>query len=304
MSEGLDPEYQGKLSDLELKDKLTEEYNQQSSQTAVKESKFPTEIVELPSKGLLYTKDNPLSSGKVELKYMTAKEEDILTTQSYIKQGVVIDKLLQALVVSNGEGKTIKFNDLMVGDKNAIMVAARLLGYGKDYECEMIDPFSSEQKSQKISIDLSTIDNKDLHETVRKNKHKNEFAFTLPKSKRKIVFKLLNHGNERKVDHLKKEAERKLRRARIKKGNHADPTLSLRTRQMIVSVDGNEEPAHLDNFVENEMLAQDARELRKYMLDMQPDVDLKFIFVSDETGDEKEMEIPIDVHFFWPDASL
>ena len=89
---------------------------------------FPTEIVELPSKGLLYPKDNPLSSGKIEMKYMTAKEEDILTNQNYIKQGVVLDKLMQSLIVS-----PCNYDDFVVGDKNAIMVASRILGYGKDY---------------------------------------------------------------------------------------------------------------------------------------------------------------------------
>ena len=93
--------------------------------------KFPTEIIELPSKGLVYSEDNPLSSGKIEMKYMTAKEEDILSNQSYIQKGVVLDKLLQSLIVSK-----INYQDLIVGDKNAIMIAARVLGYGKDYEFE------------------------------------------------------------------------------------------------------------------------------------------------------------------------
>tara|TARA_R100001015_G_C4626110_1_gene184944 strand:+ start:1575 stop:2486 length:912 start_codon:yes stop_codon:yes gene_type:complete len=303
MSEGLDPDYQGKLSDQELKQKLTEEYNQNKTVEEVKEQKFPTEIVDLPSKGLLYSKENPLSSGKVELKYMTAREEDILTTQSYIAQGVVIDKLLQSLVVGNGEGKPVKFNELLVGDKNAIMIAARLLGYGKDYDIEMNDPFAP-GKTQKLSIDLSVIDNKELHPDVEKAKHKNRFSFTLPRSKRKVVFRLLNHGNEKRVEHQKKDELKKLRRAKIKKDQHADPTLSLRTRQMILSVDGNDDSEYLDNFVKSEMLALDARALRNYMVKMQPDVDLKFLFVSDETGDEKEMEIPIDVNFFWPDADI
>ena len=87
-----------------------------------KKFKFPTEIVELPSKGLLYPKDNPLSSGKIEMKYMTAKEEDILTNQNYIRQGIVLDKLMQALIVSK-----CNYDDLIVGDKNAIMVASRIL---------------------------------------------------------------------------------------------------------------------------------------------------------------------------------
>ena len=86
--------------------------------------KLPTEMVDLPSKGLLYPEGNPLREGKIEIKYMTAKEEDILTNQNYIKQGVVIDKLLQSLIVTK-----INYDDLLVGDKNAIMVAARILAY-------------------------------------------------------------------------------------------------------------------------------------------------------------------------------
>ena len=93
------------------------------------EFKFPTEEVELPSKGLIYPKSNPLSSGKVELKYMTAKEEDILTNQNYIEKGIVLDKLLESLTM-----KKVDLKDLCIGDKNAIMVAARILGYGQDYE--------------------------------------------------------------------------------------------------------------------------------------------------------------------------
>ena len=93
------------------------------------EYQFPTEEVSLPSKGLLYPKDSPLSSGKVDIKYMTAKEEDILTSPNLIKQGTVVDKLLESVIVTEG----VSIDDLLVGDKNAIMIAARILGYGKDY---------------------------------------------------------------------------------------------------------------------------------------------------------------------------
>ena len=92
--------------------------------------KFPTEVVELPSKGLLYPEDNPLSSGKVEIKYMTAREEDILTNTSYISDGTVLDELLKSLIVS----KDIDFNDLLIGDKNALLISARILGYGSKYK--------------------------------------------------------------------------------------------------------------------------------------------------------------------------
>ena len=125
---------------------------------------FPTEVIDLPSKGLLYPEDSPLSSGKVEMKYMTAREEDILTNESYIKNGTVIDKLLQALIVT-----PISYNDLVVGDKNAIMVAARVLGYGKDYEFDYM--------GTKESIDLSKISNKPIDPLIEKATE-NKFEFT------------------------------------------------------------------------------------------------------------------------------
>ena len=94
------------------------------------EFKLPTETVDLPSKGLVYPKDHKLRSGKVEIKYMTAKEEDILTNQAYIKNGTVIDKLIDSVIVTEG----VNHKDLIVGDKNAVMIATRILGYGADYK--------------------------------------------------------------------------------------------------------------------------------------------------------------------------
>jgi len=139
------------------------------------EFKIPTEIVELPSKGLLYPEGNPLAEGKVEMKYMTAKEEDILTNQAYIKQGVVLDKLLQSLIVTK-----INYDDLIIGDKNALMVAARVLGYGKDYDFVYDD--------ESYVVDLSTIENKPFDESLIK-KGTNEFTYTLPNSGNLITLK-------------------------------------------------------------------------------------------------------------------
>ena len=139
------------------------------------ESKFklPTETVELPSKGLLYSEDNPLSSGTVEMKYMTAREEDILTNQNYIKKGVVIDKLLQSLITSD-----INYDDLLVGDKNAIMIAARILSYGKDYEFDL--------GNGKQSIDLSLLENKVIDPELY-TRGNNEFTFQLPTTNKKLT---------------------------------------------------------------------------------------------------------------------
>ena len=109
---------------------------------------IPTETVELPSKGLLYPKDSPLADGKIEMKYMTAKEEDILTNQNYIQKGIVIDKLLESLIVTK-----VNYNDLLIGDKDALLIASRILGYGKDY--------SFTYAGEKISVDLTQIKNKE-----------------------------------------------------------------------------------------------------------------------------------------------
>ena len=130
--------------------------------------KFPTEEVDLPSKGLIYAKDNPLSSGKVEMKYMTAKEEDILSNQSYIQKGIVLDKLLKSLLID----KKINIEDLIIGDKNSLLIASRVLGYGKEYKVMV--------KDEEYTIDVSTLDNKPIDEDLYEA-GKNEFSFTLPK---------------------------------------------------------------------------------------------------------------------------
>ena len=109
---------------------------------AEEKRKFPTEVVDLPSKGLLYPKDHPLSSGQIEIKYMTAKEEDILTSRTLIQKGIVLDKLMESVIVQDG----VQLDDLLLGDKNAIMIATRILGYGKDYSVELVDPDSGEKQ--------------------------------------------------------------------------------------------------------------------------------------------------------------
>ncbi len=241
--------------------------------------KFPTETIELPSKGLVYPKDNPLSSGKIEMKYMTAKEEDILSNQSYINNGTVIDKLLKSLIVSK-----INYQDLIVGDKNAIMVAARVLGYGKDYEFDY--------KGERVTVDLSTLDNKPFNEAVSQGQ--NEFEFTLPQSGATLSYKLLTHKDEMAI-----EAEL---RGLKKINKNASPEVSTRMKYMILSVNGDDDKKTIREFVDTYFLAQDARAFRKHIKEHQPDVELTTqVELSDGMED---IEIPITVNFFWPDASV
>ena len=251
------------------------------------EFKMPTEVIELPSKGLLYPESNPLSSGKIEMKYMTAKEEDILTSQNLIKQGVVLDKLFESLIVT-----PINYNDLYLGDKNAIMVAARILGYGKDYTVQIEDP-SSPGTKQKVTIDLTQIEHKEVDYSLFEQR-KNEFDFELPQSKRVVTFRLLTHGVENEIDKEVKSMTKQINRSGV------DRMLTTRLKHIITAVDGEKGRAVVNNFVDNELFAQDSRALRAYMRDIAPDLDMTFTFISDETGEASELTIPMDVSFFWP----
>jgi hypothetical protein len=238
--------------------------------------KFPTEVVELPSKGLLYPENSPLSSGKVEMKYMTAKEEDILTNQSYITKGIVLDKLLESLIVD----KTINVKDFIIGDKNALFVAARILGYGKDYS------FTYEGKD--ITIDLTEIDNRPFDESSI-TKGVNEFSFTLPHSKTTVTYKILN-GHDEKTIEKEIEGLRKINK-------DASPELSTRLKYIITSVENDRDTKTIRNFVDNYLLAKDSRSLREHIKNTQPDVDLTFT-----TDSGQEVAIPVGISFFWPDA--
>tara|TARA_R110001592_G_scaffold222170_3_gene477278 strand:- start:4140 stop:4895 length:756 start_codon:yes stop_codon:yes gene_type:complete len=244
---------------------------------------FPTEEVTLPSKGLLYPKDHPLSKGIVEIKYMTAREEDILTNQNYIKNGTVIDKLLKSLIITE-----FNYDDLLVGDKNAILVAARILGYGSEYEFKY--------KDQKISHDLSSIEDKIFDENLILDENKNEFRFTLPYSKKEITFKFLTHGDDIKVTSEIKGLKKISKQANVEN--------VTRWKQIILSVDGDYEKKSIREFVDTQLLARDARELRTYISNIMPDVDMTIDIELEDGTLEENVSLPIGIGFFWPDAGI
>ena len=255
--------------------------NQVAQQTTTESKfKFPSEIIDLPSKGILYSGDNPLSTGKVEMKYMTAREEDILTNQNYIRQGIVIDKLLQSLLVGD-----VKYDDLLVGDKNAIMIAARVLAYGKDYTFNY-DGIEHE-------VDLSEVESKYFNESLIA-KGRNEFDFTLPHSKNTLTFKLLTHVDENKID---KEIEG------MKKLNKATSG-TIRLKHTILSMNGDYERKSIRDFVDTQLLARDARALRKYINEIQPGIDMNVNIEFKDGYVEESVYMPIGINFFWPDAEL
>ncbi|NBU99063.1 MAG: hypothetical protein EBS19_12790, partial [Spirochaetia bacterium] len=270
-------------------EKLKELALQSYQQAQVRKSNFPTEMVSLPSQGKVYPESNPLRSGQIEMKYMTAREEDILTSANLIRQGVVLDKLMQSLIVS-----PINYNDLVIGDKNSILIASRILGYGKDYE---IDVACDEcNNKSKVVVDLTTLPEKLIPEDI-KQINVNEFEFTLPQSKRTVTFKFLTHGDEKAIqtelDVLKKGAKK----------DAIDPELSTRLKYMILSVDGNQNKEFINNFIDMELFAMDSRALRKYIKECSPDQKFEIPFTCSHCNHEEEaLAFSIDSNFFWPNS--
>lgn len=250
---------------------------------------FPTEVIDLPSKGYFYPKNSILSSGQIEIKMMTAKEEDILTNPNLLKKGLAIDKLLDSLIID----KNIKVNELLVGDKNALIFAVRRLAYGDSYgPLEIKCPKC--QTSNQINVDLGQLKQKELDE----NKHErgvNIFSYTLPYSKSNIKYKLLTDADEKDIE------RENAAMSKINKGGSNE--ITLRLKKTIVEVDGDDDPAKIKTFVEN-MQSRDSLEFRKHVRSFTPDIDSTFEFCCKECGAEERAAVPMTVQFFWPDSRV
>ena len=245
------------------------------------EQKFPSEVIDLPSEGRLYPEGHPLKDGKIEIKYMTAKEEDILTSANLIKKGVVIDRLIDSLILTTG----VKSDDLILGDKNAVMVAARILAYGPDYTCEIQNPNTGEVITEKFN--LADCPFKKLPKNITENK----FELELPISKKKVTFKLLSGKEEVLINEELKASE--------KINSEVKPELTTRLRHTITSVDGDESQSTINNFVQN-MLARDSMHLRNEIKNVTPDIELtQEIEIG---GESVKVDIPMTVGFFWPET--
>lgn len=250
--------------------------------TSQKNFPFATEVISLPSQGLGYPESSPLSKGEITLKLMTAKEEDILTSANLIRKGLHLDKLIESVVVEPG----VNINDLLIGDKNAILIITRMLAFGPDYDITVTDSVSDENVV--IKIDLSKLKTKEID--YSKLNRNNEYDFTLPKSKALIKFKLLTHGDELAIQ-KDVEASEKI----LKQGNE----ITTRFRRIITEVDGNRDLGYISNFVSNRLLAMDSKSLRKHILELTPDLDLNMEYENSE-GETEALRIPFGVDFFYP----
>lgn len=245
---------------------------------------YPSEVVDLPSRGIFYPEGSPLRSGKVDVKYMTAKEEDILTSTNLIQKGIVLDKLIDSLIVTKG----VKSSDLLIGDLNAVMVAARILGYGKDYEVSLECPSCGQSVEQTVDLTELQTENQPEDGAI------SEFTVMLPISKAEVTLKLLTRGDELKIEKDLKA---------LKKINpDVESEATSRLKAMIIAVNGDSSKATVWNFVDN-LLVKDARYLREQYSKIIPDVNFS-VPIECSCGASQKVRMPIGVNFFWPDARV
>lgn len=246
------------------------------------EYKFPTETIDLPSGGKLYPEGSPLRSGKIDVKYMTAKEEDILTSTNLIQKGIVLDRLMESLIVTPG----VKPNDLLVGDLNAVMVAARVLAYGKEYPIQLLCGKCSTRFD--YTTDLSALEMSGTDESPDDN---NEYTATLPTGVT-VTFKILTRGNEREIQ-AELEGLRKV-------NSSIEGDTTIRLRFMITSVNGNRDAKIIREFSEA-MIIRDVRALRERIRAVSPDVDFDLNVECPSCQDTVKARMPFGANFFWPD---
>lgn len=249
----------------------------------------PTEFVDLPSGGRFYTENHPLhNQATIEIKQMTAKEEDMLTSRTLLKNGVAIDRLLQSLIMDN----RINADSLLVGDRNAILVAARISGYGNDYTTTVSCPACGTNQTNTfdlLEVGLQTSEDAEALGVIDNND--GTFTTTLPKTGLSVDFKLLNGSDEKR---LMSQAEA----ARKRKKHETNVTNQI--QNMVVAVNGDESPQALNFLIEN-IPSLDARHLRTCYKLTAPNIDMTQLFSCDNCGHEQDMEVPLTADFFWPD---
>ena len=246
----------------------------------------PTEFVQLPSKGRFYPPGHPLHNQEmIEIKQMTAKEEDILTSRSLLKQGVAIDRVLQSIVID----PRIDVSSLLVGDRNAIVVSCRVSGYGSEYTTSITCPSCEAKNDYTFDLNEAAITNGVL-EGVTQNGD-GTFNTVLPKSNLSVDFRLLTGRDEKFLTQGQT----------TKNKNKADRLITSQLRGILVSVNDNDTAEAL-NYVANNLPSMDSKYLREVYKSVQPNVDLTQHYQCEECGFQKDMEVPLTADFFWPNS--
>jgi hypothetical protein len=256
----------------------------------------PTELVDLPSKGKFYPEGHPLKDADhIEIRQMTAKEEDILTNKSLIKKGIVIDRLIESLLVD----RSIPVQSILVGDKNAIMIAARMSAYGPKYsvfvscqECGAKNNLQIDLLQSKSRTTEDVLEEVKNDESVDINEYEHgNIAVTLPKTKWKVRCKLMNGRDETKILQTIEEKRRG--------GNTPELSISDQLKLIVFSINDVEDRDTLNLAVES-MPAYDAKYLRNIYQKFVPNVFIKEKFSCSSCLEEQEVEVPFTQEFFWP----
>jgi len=281
---------QQRLGNPEASDAIPETKNQNQLNFSV-----PTEFVDLPSKGLYYPEDHPLHNVEsVEIKHMTAKEEDILASESLIRKGVAIDRMLQSLLIDDN----LKVKDLLVGDKNALTVAARISGYGAEYRTKVTCPACG--TAQEFEFDLEEkatvgagLDREELNENLQgvEITDRGTFLIDLPKSGQTVELKMLTGADEEKLEKFQKQKE--------KTSNGLSSLLTDTMKSIVIAVGDVKDRQQINTFVEN-MPALDSRYLRGIYQRLVPNIDMTQEFQCNNCNHTQALEVPVTTDFFWP----
>ena len=246
----------------------------------------PTELVELPSKGMFYPGDHPLYNQEyVEIKHMTAKEEDILTSMSLIEKGVVLDYLIQSLLLN----KDINNKSLFPGDRSAIILNARINGYGPAYSFET--QCTNCQHKTKVECDLLTIKNKEINNKLVSDK--GLMSLELPKTKYLTTIRFLSTYTE---ELLQREINKK------ENMGFSNTSTTSFLSFIIDSVNGIKNTGGaIEQFIQN-MPSLDAKYIKNKYAENKPDVDFTADLICDNCGHMERREVPLTAQFFWPES--
>jgi len=247
----------------------------------------PVESIPLPSNGLVYPAESPIHCKEmVDIRAMTAREEDILTSRALIKKGTVITELIKSCLTD----KRIQVQDMIAGDRNAIMVALRITGYGADYNVEADCPNCSVRSKQQFDLSEMPIKRLDIEPV---SKGQNTFEFKLPVTKKTVHFKFLTGRDEEEIATIQERAK--------KQGALADNIVTTRLQYSIISIDGKTDRGSVNGFIRN-MPARDSMSLRKYIEAHEPGIEMRGNFDCTSCGEQNEVRVPLGASFFWPES--
>ena len=248
---------------------------------------IPIESVPLPSNGVVYPPESPLHNREtVDIRAMTAREEDILTSKALIKKGTVITELIKSCLVD----RRIQVLDMLSGDRNAVMISLRVTGYGADYNVEIDCPKCNSRTKHEFDLGNLPIRRLDIEPVAP---GQNVFEFKLPVTKKTVNFKFLTGRDEEEINTIQERTK--------KQGAMADNLVTTRLQYSIVSIDGKTDRSAINGFIRN-MPARDSMSLRKFIDAHEPGIDMKGEFDCSSCNETSEVRIPLGASFFWPDA--